>query len=768
MTEKEQLVYISIMLTKHLPALLCAGSLALASTEKPSDILLRIAQSDLPKVQSTVEQRAARFPALGGIPSNAGIVTSVSDIREIARAIMNSDLVINLMLMDNTEEDFNEMHNEIMHTIDNQLFPITGIAFGTTTRSYQQWMKFFEIVHEQSMTTNMLFNWSLMASDEYKENLAKLAKSYILEQATQMAITEDMDPIYLNISFPEDATGEQYVRMTKLFFNEMLRSMLYGAEEEYSFEERDDMDILRIDTRRAIINEMDSGSVWLETYYDYEHQNNVEVMMDKLHLAPKYLYLVCKKVGSDVRLALCADLDKLSFPEKPEESMLASKNLDFANATLDKNAYFLHWNTAEVSKATNLLSNAKTFTAVAQFALTQLAEAKGNEKSAKIAAAAKSIGVLTPQMLGLLPDFDSEVSLVAWADGDLHWDCRTGFSPIYADGGKINQFSFADDENTILYAEISRLRSPSWTLSGKELVEHVFTIAEGTSLTFNESIAKEFLQPLAMALTFKDEAILFSEGLGKALKGLSSASGIVMDNAGTCPAFASVNPEMQMPVPRLAIFADVLDRKILAEGWEDMLTATDSLMKKTSPDVDVRALLPFKSTQQGNAVSYALPYPIFTKEFLPSVTITDSKWVIGSHPSLNTLIANNTPSNTPVTGAVAMLRLAPLVPIVQSLADVYKYEGEHPEAVLLPPIVPSEDGEYYEGDDYELPEPVIEVPDEAAMMAYELSESFDMLKNAVEAIAPVMDGIYVTESQKNGVYRCRATVKFNKIKTIDE
>lgn len=106
----------------------------------------------------------------------------------------------------------------------------------------------------------------------------------------------------------------------------------------------------------------------------------------------------------------------------------------------------------------------------------------------------------------------------------------------------------------------------------------------------------------------------------------------------------------KLQIPRAALAVNVTDRQKLATAWKDLLTTSVSLHQSVrDPKKSSNPVIPEpQKAEREGITSYCFPLPFFTEGFMPSISISDKAWVMGTSPELNLRVAKA--MGTPRTG----------------------------------------------------------------------------------------------------------------------
>jgi len=115
--------------------------------------------------------------------------------------------------------------------------------------------------------------------------------------------------------------------------------------------------------------------------------------------------------------------------------------------------------------------------------------------------------------------------------------------------------------------------------------------------------------------------------------GLGRESAIIIDLNGTVPALPGVPEALAGSAnsPRIAYLAPVADRDRLASAWSGVHESASRITTRVGQMAEREFPMPKAISSESNGLSsWFLPLPYFDDEFLPSVTLDDSWFAIGS------------------------------------------------------------------------------------------------------------------------------------------
>ncbi len=385
-------------------------------------------------------------------------------------------------------------------------------------------------------------------------------------------------------------------------------------------------------------------------------------------LAARPLHLFVKQEGELLVLVLCEKAGDAALPASPAASVLATpagravalqgKGRKPLAALHLSPAFVEAWQKGQWS---SLLEACEALSAAPQLA----------EAAATLTRYAKACAALPVKQ---------PTTLRVWEEGkDIGLSFRMDAQGACYKPGTFCQLALADAASTIFYAEIRpKAAHPSMPeraelfRAGLSLLSTLLApapIQGGLPGEGGESVEEEAFEsdgeevPAASSMAgagMMAAALLPSlgNGLGKVLAAMEGNAALVLDARGTMP--EALGGKGKAAFPRLAIYAGVEKRSLLAEGWEALETALGGLGMGE---------LPIASKKAGKAVRYSVENPMFTKDFMPNIILLGRHAVFGSSPALGVQMLKGAEKGRALpVGAVFQFRTKALATCLASMA----------------------------------------------------------------------------------------------------
>ncbi len=288
--------------------------------------------------------------------------------------------------------------------------------------------------------------------------------------------------------------------------------------------------------------------------------------------------------------------------------------------------------------------------------------------------------------------------------------------------GKLRLSSMGDAASTIFYAESTPFQLPK-ELPGMPHLVKVFGDTLLPAMAFASAMESDELLATIQGTTSAIETML---------TGLEGNAAIIVDNKGTTP--AAFGGDGKTPFARLGIYAGVEDRPKLSEGWDALIAN----LKRAGMDPDKD--MPIETRSSGKVTRHSLNIPLFTKDFMPNVILTDKHLALGTAPALNVQMlraAGKAKSGT-VKGGMFVLRMKPLMKCLPETAPT----PEPARKVVAREIDTTETDADDTMDDYE----------EEMLENEKISSPAETAAQALTTTAQVLDSIRGTTTIENGTY----------------
>ena len=135
--------------------------------------------------------------------------------------------------------------------------------------------------------------------------------------------------------------------------------------------------------------------------------------------------------------------------------------------------------------------------------------------------------------------------------------------------------------------------------------------------------------------------------------GLGRESAYVVDFKGTMPIVPGVPESLieQAKTPRITMVAPVVEREPLAAAWEKMQESGSRIVERVGTMREREMIMPRPIHSESDGLSsWFLPLPVFSDEFLPSVTLNDEWFAMGTSRNQSVELINQLDALEPRTG----------------------------------------------------------------------------------------------------------------------
>ncbi len=389
----------------------------------------------------------------------------------------------------------------------------------------------------------------------------------------------------------------------------------------------------------------------------------------KKHLRSRNIFVATRLQGNAIILTLCEDPAKVKVADKPSDSVLATGKLLPCDDKLDKGmllyAYVSKESATFLSRCS--MGGLSGLSTGAAETFRKLAQEDAANKLVYDKAAAGT-DVLTNAAKQLSAPANAPSTLQLWYDGVLHMQAEGDARGASYKPGTQRLASVAANPATILYAESTPM-DRSTTMPGLMELATAFTdMAKGLALTANEQDSRELNEGLVRMEAFTPELQALNEACRTITSGFDGHCAFVMDTTQTSlPPMMASRGNATAVMPRLGIFAGVADRSRLSQGWDALLTTAGMVAGKLGSDPSIINMLPVVPATSGTTTSYKVAMPFFSADFVPSLTVSDTGFALGTSENLNNQLVSAATGSTPLAGAVFSFRPAPLAGSLKSL-----------------------------------------------------------------------------------------------------
>lgn len=407
-------------------------------------------------------------------------------------------------------------------------------------------------------------------------------------------------------------------------------------------------------------------------------------------LAAKRIALVFATFDDIAIIAVGTDR-QLQFATSPQQSLLARKDFEFAQAYAGKN--FAGVIFAE-GKLVDVVHDDQPFTPMLRGAVKGLT---GNPmfgdlaktlqpKVEEIAAAERKVHAFTAA---------NAAGIMWWEDG-IHIEMAGGYAPQGEALTKPRKLtSLMNTPNALLAVDGHSASVGAGRFYFEKWIELIYT-ASGELV--KKGLGGEqagVMYPMIDKLVVPSLRQIYDASKVVYQQALGTESALIIDVGGEMPQLPGVPAAGQkLPLPRIASVHEVTDRALISKSWEQMDLALKQAAQ-VSP-IPMAAPAPI-SSKSDDMVSWFYPLPLGGNDLLPCVSLNDRVYVLGSSKSLNEALAvqlKQPPSaDVPPTGTVYRLSFKTLRSILKSVGTtaIPGVKVENPGNAVLPWLAPFED-----------------------------------------------------------------------------
>lgn len=619
--------------------------------QQPVDVYNAIATPAAAVESQSAAARAAALPALSKLPQNVNTWITAGNVGDIITAI-NSYI-----------SGGDGAVKEFTRSLDH-------VAFGISEGNGELW-KF----------ATRLVEYSMVESGELAPLLGSvpgLADELVTEKGQAMAqafASARLKPVYVVMGLKPGSEA-----LTQEFYDEFCTLVADAPAEEGIYAvEINGMTGLKINLAELAKDIVRDATRSFEFDEETEEFSIVEKPLPPYlkeltdNIAGRTIYLLVKLEGTTVTAVLCEDPADIALPSSPEQSLVATPALAAADSHLSGMLAMGSFGTEAINACQNI-SNAQLDLAAESFTriLRSVAD-KDASKAPTCQAAIEGISTLYGAVKALSPDHNSPASFMLWAeDKKLCLETSADACGRIYMPGKFRYTSRATDPNTIMYAE----STPTTGLnlpSAESLLTAVTEVGEGMAALSGDMEVAQYIAIYKAFLPDVKNALGIAATAGE---GLDGSAAFVVDACGTLPTLLGGKPGNTVEFPRISLVGGVTDRAKLSQAWDDTLSLAGSLMSRFGQDPAMLQMLPILPSAQGAATSYSVMLPVFTPDFGPNLTISDSALAVGTSPKLNAELVNGSTTGTDATGGVFTVKFDRLAATVGSLAAYQQEQAD--------------------------------------------------------------------------------------------
>ncbi len=536
---------------------LLASPLA-ATSPSTSERLLKLSR-DRATNQSDVEKRSTHFPALAVIPHSVDILLATADL-------------------DNILSDWYRHYARASMPYARPLPYINGYALAASSQAVSQWLDIFELGSKGNLDPIFLNLWKVHAKDDFSQAIDNYRR-YRQDQHLR-TIQRLSEPLYLGMSLSEQGPSAQSAREQIV---SIISLILQQQSIIYSTQRSEGESIITIDWQRTIRQHLASSR-------DLPSLFKLCPQMEALHI-------VISEHQRALRLVVTPRLDKI-LPLSEQQSVLRSSKLDFSNGRLEGTPYALSWYSMDILQLNAPSLRLRRFSENIEQLLNQLANHSADEQTkGRLLQSSIALRVNTQAILKLIPDFTKNGSIVIWSDQGLHIEYATGLEPLYQEG-ELSHLHLADDPDTVLYGEGTRLPDYSTGTGPVKFTLNCFHILEGVMATLEPRKTPEFQHLWTEMQTKYFPSILqAASGLRDISRGVSSMGGLHLTHSSDSPGLYD-----------WMLFAHVDDFASMSSGWSQLLNSMQKFIELLE-EKPLREPIFTSAVAPNNAIRYVLKPP---------------------------------------------------------------------------------------------------------------------------------------------------------------
>lgn len=407
-------------------------------------------------------------------------------------------------------------------------------------------------------------------------------------------------------------------------------------------------------------------------------------------LAAKRIALVFATVD-DIAIIAAGTDRQIQFAAGPEQSLLARKDFDFAQAYAGKN--FAGVIFAE-GKLVDVVHDEQPFTPMLRGAVKGLTGSptfgdlakKLQPKVEEVAAAERKVHAFTAA---------NAAGVLWWEDG-LRIEMAGGYLPQGEALTKPRKLtSLMNTPNALLAVDGHSASVGAGRLYFERWIDLIYT-ASGELV--KKGLGGEqagAMYPLVDKLVVPSLRQIYDASKVVYQKALGTESALIIDAGGQMPQLPGLPATGQkVPLPRIASIHEVTDRALISKSWEQMDMALKQVAQ-VSP-IPMAAPAPI-SSKSDDMVSWFYPLPLGGNDLLPCVSLNERIYVLGSSKSLNEALAvqlkQPPPADVPPTGTLYRLSFKTLRSLLKSTgtATIPGVKVDNPGKAVLPWLAPFED-----------------------------------------------------------------------------
>ena len=706
-------------------------------------------------VNATVEQRAEAMPALALMPADCDYSFSITDIPGLINSLRQAGAIDDLTYEQEIPAEVKQIRS----------IAIAGDkGSNAMVNTLVAWYNYFT-------TDDYLKNLSVtasMASEQYVDTLYQIITTALQENS------QEFDKTLSNIKI-----APTYGALVLNPGNEALAQAWYSGMLNFlqaATQSSKEMEFVSINGFSGIKVAFPAAPETVE--------NEQKLDLLKKEFANRAIYILFRAEGNAIVASICEDPAQIALAATPQESILATDKLATVDSKIGNGLFMTTYVSAEIMRNYMTIGSysinktgqtiSKMFNALA---------AKGDANQEVFTKAAQGIDAIAAAWINLYDSTaDQPLCLSAsWTGNIIDVDITADNFGYNFKPAELRLTDKAADPNTIYYCEGAYFESNRWPNLG-DMIEAALAVTEGCTAASSTQCQTGSCSGLDIAKNYMPEIKECLGAFSTIGSGLDNTMAFIIDKGATMPAILGGEKGNTTAFPRVAFYSGVSDRSKLGEGWETLRQVAGKALVKAGQNPTYVNMLPILPRKEGDGMKYSISLPWFTKDFIPTLAVNDSTFVIGSSETLNAEIMQTATGSMQLPGMVATINFKPLAEMMQSIADDMLARLPEPQPisvsvdctgadttvapVAVEPAVEEEEEEMIEEDAgvyiMEMDEEYDECYNEELSEEQVRAETFASIAAVTKGIAEVVDSLHFTCVTEKDTARTRIQIKLNK------
>ena len=705
-------------------------------------------------VNTTVEQRAEAMPALALMPADCDYCLSITDIPGLIASLRQAGAIDDVTYEQILPAELKKLRSVAIagdkgsNAMINTLFALYNCYAANS---------YLENIHQLTG----------LAAEQYAETLREIADAALqannqeLEQAlSNIKVAPTYGALVLN---PGNETDVQ------AWYAVLLGKLQEGAAQTEGMEFVTINGYSGIKAQCPASQEVDTDSTLGLLRKEFENRS---------------FYLLFRAEGNAIVAAICEDPAQIAIAATPQESILATDKLATVDSKIGNGLFLTTYVSAEIMQNyTNMGCKAISKAGQAVSNMFNTLAAKGDANQEVFTKAAQGINAIVGAWVNLYPtDADQPLcASISWTGNIIDIDITADNFGYNFKPAELRLTDKAADPNTIYYCEGAYFESNRWPNLG-DMIEAALAVTEGCTAASSTQCQTGSCSGLDIAKNYMPEIKECLGAFSTIGSGLDNTMAFIIDKGATMPAILGGEKGNTTAFPRVAFYSGVSDRSKLGEGWETLRQVAGKALVKAGQNPMYVNMLPILPRKEGDGMKYSISLPWFTKDFIPTLAVNDSTFVIGSSETLNAEIMQTATGSMQLPGMVATINFKPLAEMMQSIADDMLARLPEPQPisvsvdctgadttvapVAVEPAVEEEEEEMIEEDAgvyiMEMDEEYDECYNEELSEEQVRAETFASIAAVTKGIAEVVDSLHFTCVTEKDTARTRIQIKLNK------